>query len=175
LTDDLKRKALRVEKLFKLNWMLAIISVSLGQFKAFSTTTLHMEMNLDYKDNMPKYYFIFIVQCICNFGFVCIAPALDYFAIFFINYAAVLMENLNENVSSIKNYEELKYRIEEFTKIKLYIRDLEGIFSRVLLVQGLTKGVILCMISFHLSLVSKFIYLRTLLSFSFRFPLDRHS
>jgi len=164
LSAEAKKQLEGIARILKIFLALISIAVTFSDIGAFMNHELVYKLWLpfDIQDNQLSYNIVFAQVSICTIGFCLVGASLDMFPAFLIAYVTILLENLCKKLteklihsgSKKKMHENLLECIEEHRKIRQLVRGIEEINSQILLIQGLVSSIVLCTISFTLSLVS---------------------
>jgi len=183
--DKYKRQTRFIGRFFNINLISGLIATLLAAYTSFALQELELKMWLPFNihDNYSLFVLVATISNVTVFGFVAVGVCLNVFADFFLNYAAIVVEDLCERFASqqvhdkkkdfkVENRKRFLQLIEEHRKIKQLIQEMANIFNPIWLMEGLTCSIVLCAISYTLSNVSNanlYYFLSTyLLIFSFQ-------
>jgi len=147
LSDKEKRQIKVVDKLFKVFWFFAMLGYTMGGIHALMTGKPVYKVSFDCESTSLRFWITFALQNVSGFGFCCVAPILDFFPVFFLCYACVILENfaeLIETEASTNDFASLVGYIEKYEKIKDSIRHVERIFSKIFFSHGMMSIITLC-------------------------------
>lgn len=141
-----------------------IHSVTVAALLSFLSHTLtYTSVDEKFLDTELKYY-LFAVYNAINFAFCPTVNIIhDFFPVLFMSFTIAMLQELSVKLTQIGLTVEKESKSSQLKlidcvrvhlKIKEFIRDIEDIFSPVILVQGLIISMILCTNSFMLSLVN---------------------
>lgn len=164
----------KTQKIFKVYYGTAIVSVFFSVIQPFFTGTLAVKMWFPYdaEGDMISLYLTAVFQMFSSIHNCSVCIALDMLPVYFMSYAVGLIDVLCCNLENIgshnpndklhgrfafdqgKNTQILIKLVEVHIRIKRIIFNIQDIFSSVLMAQGIMSVIILCTTSFSMSVVS---------------------
>lgn len=166
-------QVLRSQKLFRVYYATALLSVAASVSQPFFTGKLAVKMWFPYnaERDVVSLYPTAVFQMFSSFHNCSLCIALDMIPIFFMSYVVgfieILRNNLEQigasesiNCSVLNQAQELKTLVkcvDVHIKIKRIVVEIEELFSGVLMAQGIMSVIILCTTSFSMTVVSIFL------------------
>jgi len=163
--DNSYKKHIKQAFMFvKIFWAASFTTVFLAGFIPFFSDRLAYPMWFPYSlENPFLYYMSAFYQWI---GGICYSAAnvmMDMIAVLFIAYFIAMFEHLADRLEHITKHEEGTERIDNKKellaciryqqKITKLVKEIEKIFSFIIFIQGLFSSIILCMVTFALTMV----------------------
>lgn len=147
-------QVMKSRRVFKTFFLIGVVSVVIGLSQPFFTKKLVLKMWLPFVPSSEvKFLSTAFFHLLTSLHNSCISVTMDIFPIFFMSYVIGFIEDLNNELSQNKNQKSLKKCIKVQVKIKEIVSKFEETFSIVLLVQGATSVMMLCVISFSMTIV----------------------
>lgn len=174
LNGNVSKQTLKAQKLFKIYFTLCLITVVVGMLPPFFTGKFGFKMWLpfDTAENVFMFYIVAFFQLLDGLHNISICIGLDMLPIFLVSYMIAFIETLCDQLEDLKeqtnllplrkpsdaNSDQGLKTLQMYIRIQIEIRRItswiEQLFSNILLSQGILSIVILCTISFSMTVVS---------------------
>lgn len=169
LNENFKSHLKGADRVFKIFWIVALISCAMGVTVPFQAHELPYKMLTlsNYQSNEYLFWISALYQLIVTTSICGAVTVWDTLSVIFMSYIAGMLEHLGERLHALSKADdsmsvegemkftsELKSCVDYQLNILELTRQVEKIFSSVLLAQGLMSTLILCTTSFTLTIVS---------------------
>lgn len=150
---------LRVKRIFNALLISSFVTVFFG---AIAVVVHRSERHLldkiwipfDYHSDESRFLPVAFYQICGAFYSCCLNTALDIYPVLYLSLLTVVSESLRRDLEAVESHEDLKNSVEKHQKIRECFKQIQFIFSPMILSQAACSSIILCTTAFSISTVS---------------------
>jgi len=151
LSDKLQKQLLATKRLFNIFMGSMMVACFFISFTPLLKHELNVKLWLPYDPYQSTKLFILteLYQIASGFSFGIVTITIDILEMTFMNYTAVLLEDICEQLAKINEskenrHEQLLRCIEQHQKLKRFVKEIERTFSIVFAIHGIKCSLVLC-------------------------------